>query len=324
MDRRRFVAFIGGALAAPLRSFAQPKPAKVARIGFLGLPAASSWTPMVEALRTGLRELGYVEGRNILIEFRWAEGNYDRLPGLAAELVRLNVDLIVTHTTLGTRVAKQATTTIPIVIAATGDAVQAGLVASFARPGGNVTGSSFLGPEIVAKRLDLLKEALPRIRRIAVLFNVNSGSWLLDELRRTAKSLKAELYEAGVQGANEIESTFTKMTDWHADGVVVVEDPVLVSKAKEIAEFAVRRRLPVIGYAQIAEAGGLMGFGASIAEMHRRAAYFIDKILKGTKPADLPIEQPTIFELTINLKAARALGVRMPQSVLLRADRVIE
>ena len=152
MDRRRFVAFIGGALAAPLRSFAQPKPAKVARIGFLGLPAASSWTPMVEALRTGLRELGYVEGRNILIEFRWAEGNYDRLPGLAAELVRLNVDLIVTHTTLGTRVAKQATTTIPIVIAATGDAVQAGLVASFARPGGNVTGSSFLGPEIVAKR----------------------------------------------------------------------------------------------------------------------------------------------------------------------------
>ena len=132
------------------------------------------------------------------------------------------------------------------------------------------------------------------------------------------------MYEAGVQGANEIESTFTKMTDWHADGVVVVEDPVLVSKAKEIAEFAVRRRLPVIGYAQIAEAGGLMGFGASIAEMHRRAAYFIDKILKGTKPADLPIEQPTIFELTINLKAARALGVRMPQSVLLRADRVIE
>jgi len=279
--------------------------------------------PMVEALRAGLREFGYVEGRNIAIEFRWAEGNYDRLPELAAELVRLKVDLIVTHTTAGTRAAKQATATIPIVIAATGDPVQAGLVASFARPGGNVTGSSFLGPEIAAKRLDLLKEALPRIRRIAVLFNVN-GRYIFNAMGRAAGSLKVELYEAVVQGPDEIESAFAKMVNWRADGVIVVEDPVLVSRAKAIAELALKRRLPAIGFAQIAEAGGLMAFGASIPEMHRRAAYFIDKILKGAQPGDLPIEQPTKFELIINMKTAKALGIRIPQAILVRADKVIE
>ncbi|MBI3374464.1 MAG: ABC transporter substrate-binding protein [Betaproteobacteria bacterium] len=325
MKRREFVLSMAGALAVPLASSAQKSQAKIARIGFLGLPSAPGWTPMVEALRAGLREFGYVEGRNIAIEFRWAEGNYDRLPGLAAELVRLKVDLIVTHTTLGTRVAKQATTSIPIVIAATGDAVEAGLVASFARPGGNVTGSSFLAPEIAAKRLDLLKEALPRIRRIAVLRNVISSTPLMFEaVARAAKSLRVELYEAAVQGPDEIESAFARMANWRADGVVIVEDPVLVSKAKEIAQLAVKRRLPTIGYVQIAEAGGLMGFGASIAEMHRHAAYFIDKILKGAKPGDLPIEQPTRFELLINLKTAKALGLTIPRSLLIRADRMIE
>jgi putative ABC transport system substrate-binding protein len=324
MNRRDTVLVLLALGAAPLAAWAQQSPAKVARIGFLGLPGASSWAPMLAALRAGLRDLGYVEGRNIVIEYRWAEGNYDRLPELAAELVRLKVDLIVTHTTLGTRVAKQATTTIPIVIAATGDAVQAGLVTSFARPGGNVTGSSFLGPEIAAKRLDLLKEALPRIRRVAVLFNTNSGSWLLDGMRRSAKSLKVELYEAAEQRLDEIESAFAKMVDWHAEGVVVIEDPVLVSKAKAIAELALKRRLPVIGFTQIAEAGGLMGFGASIAEMHRRAAYFIDKILKGMKPSDLPVEQPAVFEFVINLKTAKAMDLTLPQSLLLRADGVIQ
>lgn len=280
---------------------------------------------MVEALRAGLREYGYVEGKNLIIEFRWAEGQYDRLSALANELVRLKVDVIVTHATAGVRAAKEATSTIPIVIAATGDAVAAGLVVSLARPGGNITGSSFLGPDLAAKRLELLKEALPRIRRVALLYNVGIGSrYGVEAVERAASLRNVELQLVGVRGPDGFESAFDKMGGWQVDALLINEDPMLVANAKAIADEAAKRRLATIGYAQIAEAGGLMAFGASISEMHRRAAYFVDRILKGAKPGDLPVEQPTKFELLVNLKTAKALGHTIAQSVLLRADRVIE
>ena len=328
MNRRKLLVALGagaGALAVPLHSFAQQSSAKLARIGFLGLPSASGWTKMVDALREGLRELGYVEGRNLAIEFRWAEGNYDRLPELARELVGLKPDVIVTHATVGVRTVKQATSTIPIVIAATGDAVEAGLVASLARPGGNVTGSSFFAPQIAAKRLEIIKELLPRSRRVAVLYNLGIGTpGSLEALGRAAQLLKLELYEAGVRGPDQIENAFGNFAKHRVDAIVINEDPVIVASAREIAALAAKQRLPAIGFLQIAEAGGLMAFGPSIAEMHRRAAYFVDKILKGAKPGDLPVEQPTKFELVINMKTAKMLGLAIPQSVLARADRVIE
>lgn len=323
--RRRFLTVLGALLAAPLASFAQQTSAKIVRIGFLGMPTASGWARMVEALRAGLREYGYEEGKNLVIEFRWAEGQYDRLPALANELVRLRVDVIITHATAGVRAAKEATSTIPIVIAATGDAVAAGLVASLARPGGNITGSSFLGPDLAAKRLDLLKEALPRVRRVALLYNVGIGSILgVEAVKRAASLRDVELHEAGVRGPEEFESAFAKMVGLKVDAVLINEDPMLVANAKIIADAAAKRRLPTFGYAQIAEAGGLLAFGASIPEMHRRAAYFVDKILKGAKPSDIPVEQPTKFEFLVNLKTAKALGLTIPGSILLCADRVIE
>jgi putative ABC transport system substrate-binding protein len=323
--RRRFLTGLGALFAAPLASFAQQPSAKIARIGFLGMPTASGWAKMVESLRAGLREYGYVEGKNLIIEFRWAEGQFDRLSALANELVRLKVDVIVTHATAGVRAAKEATSTIPIVIAATGDAVAAGLVVGLARPGGNITGSSFLGPDLAAKRLELLKEALPRIRRVALLYNVGIGSrYAVEAVERAASLRNVELHLVGVRGPDEFESAFDKMGGWQVDALMINEDPMLVTNAKAIAGEAAKRRLATIGYAQIAEAGGLMAFGASISEMHRRAAYFVDRILKGAKPGDLAVEQPTKFELLVNLKTAKALGLTIAQSVLLRADRVIE
>lgn len=322
--RRLLIALGSGALAAPFASFAR-QPAKFARIGFLGLPAAADWTAKIEALRSGLAELGYVEGKNLAIDFRWAEGKYERLPALAAELVRLKVDIIVTHATPGVRAAKQATATIPIVIAATGDPVASGLVASLARPGGNATGSSFFTPQLAAKRLELIKEAIPRIRRVAVLFNASSGYRpSLDAAVLAAKSLKLELQEFGVRGPNDFESAFAAMAKRRVDAAVILEDPTLVGNAREIAEAAAKQRLPAIGFPEIAEAGGLMAYGANIAELHRRAAVFIDKILKGAKPGDLPVEQATKFELIINLRTAKKLGLSLPQSTLARTDRVIE
>ena len=323
--RRRFLLAMGAAFPLLPEALAQQPAARPVKLGFLGMPAAAGWTKMVDGLRAGLRDHGYVEGGNLVIEFRWAEGKYDRLPELASELVRLKVDVIVTHATAGTRAAKDATTTIPIVIAATGDAVAAGLVASLARPGGNVTGSSFLGPDIAAKRLDLIKEALPRIKRVALLHNLGIGSsHAVDAVKRGAISRSLEIVQTGVRGLEEFEEAFARMTSAQVGAVLINEDPMLVSNAKLITEMATKRRLPTIGYAQIVESGGLMAFGASIVEMHRRAAYFIDRILKGARPADLPVEQPTKFELIVNLRAAKALGVTIPPSVLTRADEIIQ
>ncbi len=280
----------------------------------------------MDALRAGLRDAGYVEGKNIVIEFRWAEGKYDRLPELAAELVRLKVDVIVTHATVGTRAAKQATTTIPIVMAASGDPVAAGLVASLARPSGNITGSAFFNLELGAKRLELLKEFFPRTKRVAVLVHLDSSTngLQLDAMGPIAKLLKVELLKFAVRAPSEIESAFTAMVKKRVDAVVINEEPMLIANAKGIADLAAKQRLPSIGFKEIAEAGGLMAYGVNILEMYRRAAVFIDKILKGAKPGDLPIEQATRFELAINRKTAKALGVIIPQLFLQRADRVIE
>lgn len=308
---------------APRFAFAQQQPAKVARIGFLGAESASGYASRVDALRTGLRDLGYVEGRNIIIEFRWAEGKNDRLPELAAELVRLKVDVLVTHATLGTRAAKQATTTIPIVTAVFADPVALGLVASLARPGGNITGSTFFYAELTAKRLELLKEAFPRTRHVAVLLNpLNLARGLsFEAMEITARSLKVGLQKFEVRGPNEFESAFSAMAKKRVDAVAVVEDPMFLANAKELADLAAKQRFSSIGFNEFAEAGGLIGYGANYLELWRRAAYFVDRILKGAKPSDLPVEQPTKFELVVNVKAAKALGIKIPQSIMVHGAR---
>ena len=324
--RRRLLLAIGaGALAVPLGLFAQ-QPVKVYRIGFLGAESASTWASQVDALRAGLRDLGYVEGKNIVIEFRWAEGKYERLPDLAAELVRLKVDVLVTHGTPGTLAAKQATTTIPIVMATSGDAVATGLVAGLARPGGNITGSTVFGAELLAKRLELLKEAFPRTRQVAALLNpVNAVQGLSFQAAEiTARSLKVELRKFEVRRPDEFDGAFAAMVKKHVDAVAITQDSMLVSNAGAIAELATNKRIPSVGYPAFAEAGGLIGYGVNIPEMYRRAAYFVDRILKGAKPSNLPVDRPTRFEMVINMKTAKALGIKIPNSILVRADRVIE
>jgi putative ABC transport system substrate-binding protein len=314
-----------GVLFSPFTLHAQPKP-KIARIGFLGSNAASTLAVRLDALRAGLRELGYEEGKNLVIEFRWADDKYDRLAELAAELVKLNVDLIVTHGTPGTRAVKHATSTIPIVMLTSGDAVTAGLIASLARPGGNITGTSYLSPELNAKQLELLKEAMPRIRRVAVLFN--SGNVTNATSRRameaTARSFKLELqpFEASSPGA--FDGVFSEMIKRRVDAVAIVDDPVFTANAGAITNLATKHRLPSIGFSAIAETGGLMAYGVNFPALFRRGATFIDKILKGAKPADIPVEQPTQFEVIVNLKAATALGIKIPNSILVQATKVIE
>jgi ABC-type uncharacterized transport system substrate-binding protein len=325
MDRRKFVGAMAGALIATVRAAsAQPQAAKVYRIGFLGTTSASEFESRVDALRAGLHDLGYVEGKNMLIELRWADGDLDRLPTLAAELVRLKVDVLVTHAE-GTFAAKRATAAIPIVMAFTADAIATGLVASLARPEGNVTGSTILIPEISAKRLELLKTAVPHITRVAVLVRQDSlWKTLLQMLQSTGKAMNLTTQFFEVRGRAEFESAFSEMAKARMDAIVVSEDPVLAGYSKAVAELAAKYRWPSTGARSFAEAGGLIGYGADALEVYRHAAVFVDKILKGAKPGDLPIEQPTKFELVINVKTAKALGLTVPQSLLLRADELIQ
>jgi len=313
--------------AAPLASFAQQPQEKVPRIGFLIAETLSGQASRVEALRAGLRDRGYVEGKNIAIELRPADGHYDRLPELAAELARLKVDVLVAFGIKAVVAARQATTTIPIVVpATTSDLVAMGLISSLARPGGNLTGSAMFGPETAAKLVELFKEAVPRITRVAVLLNpANAASGLiLQAMRATAESVKLELQPFEVRGPKEFGRTFSAMAKGRVDAIVVSQDTLFGANAKEIADLAARQRLPSAGNKEFAEAGGLIGNGASNAELYRRGAYFVDRILKGAKPGDLPIEQATRFELVINMKTAKALGIKIPQSILLRADKVIK
>ena len=325
--RRRVVLALGaGALAAPLASFAQQQPAKVYRIGFLSPGSASLFATRLEGLREGLRDLGYVEGMNLVIDVLSADGNWARLPDLAAELVRLKVDVIVTHTTAGAHAVRQATATIPIVSAASGDLVVVGLVASLARPGGNITGSFILDAEITAKRLELLKTALPRARQVAVLVNMDNpaSGLLLKPIEITAKSLKVELQQFKLRRPQEIEAAFSEMAKRRVEAVVVTEDQMLSSNNGLIANLAAKQRLLSAGGREFADAGGLIGYGADILAMFRRAATFVDKIFKGANPGEIPIEQASRFELIVNKKTAEALGLTIPQELLLRADRVIE
>jgi len=326
MDRRAFIgALAGGLLAAPLVAEAQ-RVSEVYRVGFLGAASPLGYAPFVEALRLGLRDLGYVEGKNLAIEYRWAEGKYDRLPDLAAELVRQKVDLIVTHGTPGTLAAKQATRTIPIVMALSGDAVANGLVASFARPGGNITGTSFFFPELNAKRLELLKEALPRARRMAAFANPDNPATAgaLKALDQMAGSLTVDFHSVEVRGPDEFPGAFSAMVQRRVEGVVVLDDGMLIGNARKVADLTAKNRLPAIGFKEYFDAGGLMAYAVNFPKIWRRAGFFVDKILKGTKPADLPVEQASKFDLVINLKAAKALGLTVPQSLLQRADQVIE
>jgi putative ABC transport system substrate-binding protein len=325
MKRREVFTALAASLAWPRPGRAQ-QPTKVARIGFLGPGPSSSNPDSIAAFRAGLRDLGYVEGENVVIEFRWAENDYDRLPELATELVRLNVDLLVTYALPGVLAAKQATTTIPIVMAISAEPIRMGVVTSLNRPGGNVTGNSFFNPELNAKRLEFLKEALPDSSRFAVLLNPNNpiSPAVLETMELAAKSLKVELQQFEARRPDEFASAFSAMTLQNIEAVVVVDDAMITPYAGSLVELATARRLPLIGSLEIAEAGGLMAYGVDFLEMFRHAAVFVDKILKGTKLDQLPVEQTTRFKFVINLKTAKALGLTVPYLLFGRADEVIE
>jgi putative ABC transport system substrate-binding protein len=329
IDRRTFIAGTGAVLlAAPLAASAQ-QTRKVYRIGYLGNspPNTPEISRLHEAFRQGLRERGWVEGRNAVIEWRFAEGRMERFPDLAADLVRLKVDLIVTLGGPAARAAKQATTTIPIVAVAVSDPVGQGFVASLARPGGNVTGLATLFPELAVKRLGLLKEALPRVSRVAVLWNAaNPGNVIiLRGVQAAAQTLRVTLQPREVRGPDDFEAAFAKMRRERPDALMILDDPLLFQYRASIVDFAAKRRLPAMHPSrESVEAGGLIAYSVNLAELYRRAAEYVDKILKGAKPADLPVEQPTKFELVINLKTAKALGLTIPQSLLGRADEVIQ
>ena len=328
MTSRR--AFLGGSvalLAAPLAAAAQ-QTGKVPRIGWLSATSASDRPALLNAFRQGLGELGWVEGQNIGIDYRYAEDRVDRLPGLAAELVRLKVDCIVSLGTQGVTAARKATETIPIVMIAVRDPVGTGLIASLARPGGNLTGvAGYAGLEIVAKQLELLKETVPKLRRVAVLSNPANAYHRLaiKEAHAAARSLGVQLQLLQARGSNEFDAAFAAMAKERAGGLLVLSDAMLNAHRAQIADLAARGRLPA-AYAvrESVEAGGLMSYGPSFLDLHRRSAAYVDKILKGAKPADLPVEQPTQFELVINLKTAKALSLTMPPSLLRQADEVIE
>lgn len=328
VQRRQFLIAASALLATSRRGFAQQSAATIPRIAFLGAASAAGYATRVDAFRAGLRDLGYEEGKNIAIEFRWAEGQSDRLPELAAELVRLKVDVIVTHAHAPTLAAKRATATIPIPIVMTnvGDAVANGIVASLSRPGGNITGDTFFLPELAAKRLEVLKDAVPHVRRIAVLANPDNPGIgpSLQAMEGAAKALQLVLQRFDARGPADLESVFAAMATKHSDALTVIEDPWIIVNVKRIAELAAKRRLPSIGAIEFTVAGGLIGYGVNFLALYRRAAVFVHKILKGAKPADIPVERPTRFELAINMKTAKTLGLKIPQSVLLRADKVIE
>jgi len=315
-------------LAAPLAPAAAQPSEKVPRVGVLNPRTRSDASPQIEAFVQGLRELGWVDGKNIVIEYRWAEGRSDRLPDLAAELVRLKVDVIFAANTSVALAAKNATGTIPIVMATGGDPVGLGLVASLARPGGNVTGLSFsVGMETVGKGLELLKETVPKVRRVAVLSNPANPSQALaiKNVSDAARAVRVQLQLLEARGPNEFDNAFVAMVRERAEALLVVLDPFFTFHRAQLRDLAAKNRLPAMyGSREYPEAGGLMSYGADFRHSFRRSATYVDKILKGAKPADLPIEQPTRFELVINMRTAKALGLTIPQSLLLRADQVIE
>jgi putative ABC transport system substrate-binding protein len=325
--RKLLIALGAGVLVSPQISFAQEQLRKVPRIGFLARTSAASLSALLDAFRQGLRDLGWVEGKSISIEYRYAEGQIDRLPALAADLVRLKVDVIVTVDTPPTQAAKQATSTIPIVIAVSADPVGAGLVSSLAHPGGNTTGLSLLAPESDQKNLEILKETLPKTKRVAMIWDPNNRGMTL---RLTAMQTAASKLAIGFQSIvalnpNQLAGALTAAAKKPPDALIVLS-PIYAAYQKEVVDFATKTRVPLVfdtsGLA--GEPGALLSYGVDLAVLFRSAATYVDKILKGAKPADLPVEQPTKFDLVVNLKTAKTLGIKIPNSILLRADKVIE
>ena len=332
MKRREFITLVGGAAAAwPLTVGAQPQ-TKIPQIGLMVTGALESPEARVQldAFRQGLRQLGYVEGQNIVIEYRGADGRIERFQSLAADLVSLDVDLIVASNTPAALAARQATATIPIVAPVMGDPVADGLVASLAQPGGNVTGLTFLAPELTAKRMQLLKDALPNVSRVAALWHPGAYSerTMNDMLKATeavARTLGVQLQLIEVRGAEELERAFSAMMKERAEALFLFPSPMLFLARRRIIDLAATDRLPSMSQArEFVEAGGLIAYGANINDLFRRCTVYVDKILKGAKPADLPVEQPTRFELVINLKAAKTLGIDVPLALMIRADEMID
>jgi putative ABC transport system substrate-binding protein len=326
MDRRAFLAGTGAVLLAAPRAAGAQQPGKLPTIGYLGANTPSAESQRIAAFVQRLRELGWIEGRTIAIEVRWAEGRNERFAEIAAEFVRLKVDVIVTAGTAAVVAAKQATSVIPIVFAVAGDPVGTGLVASLARPGGNVTGLSLQAPDIAGKRLELLREVVPGLRRLAILANVGSPLAVLEirEVQATARTLGFEVATSEIRRADDIAPAFDALKG-RGDALYVVADPLVTTNRIRISALALGARLPTMhGQRENVEVGGLMSYGTSYPGLHRRAADYVDRILKGAKPADLPVEQPTKFEFVINLKTAKALGLTIPPSLQGRADEIIQ
>jgi putative ABC transport system substrate-binding protein len=318
---------IGSLLFALCTPAAAQQPKKIPRIGFLITSSPAAIAPRMDAFRQGLRELGYTEEKNVAIEYRYGEGKLDRLPSFGVELVRLKVDVIVAGGATSIRAAKKATETIPIVMTNVSDPVELGFVASLARPGGNITGLTTIAPDLGGKRLELLKEAVPNLSRLAVLGNPDSQSYSaqMKDIEVAARALGLQLQPVELRGANDLENAFSAMTKGRSDAFLGLQNPTLSFLRGRIAERAVKGRLPAV-YADsdYVQAGGLMSYGPNYVALYRRAATYVDKILKGAKPADLPVEQPTKFELVINLKTAKQIGLTIPPNVLAKADRVIK
>ena len=329
LRRREFITLLGGAAAAwPLAARAQTT-GKVYRIGMLlpNTPAIVARNPRIQAFLQGLRELNWIEGQNVAIEWRFAEGQFQRLATLAAELATIKVDVIVTAAAPAAEAAKEATSTIPVVIIDPGDPVGTGLVLSLARPGGNITGVTSIAPDLAAKRLALLKETVPAITSVAVLFNaaVPPAEIAMMELQVAAQALSLRIQSVAVEGPIGLEKAFATITDERVNGLVVFPDPLTFSNQEAITNFALANKIPALfGAREFVAIGGLISYGPSYAGMFRRGAYYVDRILKGANPADLPVEQPTKFELVINLKTAKALGLEVPPTLIARADEVIE
>ena len=327
MNRKIIICLLTAALLSTVPFVGAQQPKTVPRIGYLSVLSPSSDSSRIEAFRQGMRELGYVEGQSMAIDSRYAEGKLERLPDLAGELVRLKVDVIVVGGSTATRATKNVTKLIPVVMAHGSDPVELGFVASLARPGGNITGLTHLAPELGGKRLELLKEITAQLARVAVLTDPGTQGHgpQIKELEVAARALGLQLRPAEVRKPNDFESAFSAMTRGRADALIGLQQPTLDRLRARIVDLAAKNRLPAMySNSEYVEAGGLMSYAADIVAMFRRAATYVDKILKGTKPADIPVEQPTKFELVINLKTAKQIGLTIPPNVLARADKVIK
>jgi len=327
VKRREFISLLGGAAAAWSLEARAQQAGKRYMVGILSAGGSSVQAALNAAFSDGLREWGWVEGKNVVFENRNAENQLERLPELAADLIRLKVDVIVAAGTLAPLAAKQATATIPIVMTTAGDPLGSGLVASLARPGGNVTGMSLMVPDLGAKRLELLKELLPRLSRVAVLWNAANpySALVYKETQAGGRTLGIDVQSLDVRGPDDFDSTFEAARRLRPDALITVEDPLTASYRKHIVDFAAGQQLPSLhGIREFVAAGGLISYGANLADLSRRAAYYVDKIFKGAKPADLPVQQPTKFEMVINAQTARMLGLTVPPTLLARADEVIE